>query len=511
MKRSGQWLLPPTLLLIAALISACGGGGSSGALGTGGAPPPKIIPTAPVQTVAPTSPPTQSPPSPQACISSPSLSSLIRRPAARTFGHNTAAYDQTHLEVYYRAHALSRAISKETAAFDGVTSENEIGPGFDGTTMHVVTVAPSRLRAAEEYFKNRPEVAAVSRVALRSLKTDNPIVPNDPQFNCTTQWDFFAIGMEHAWGYSTGNPGVQIAVIDTGFDPTHPELAGKVAFFETINKGNGSIDSNPASIVDTDGHGTNVSGIAADDTNNAAALAGVGFNVRLQEYKIFDSTGNASVADETKAISEAVAHGAKVINLSLGGSACPDSPDSAEAAAVANAISKGVVVVAAAGNEAPACTRLSYPAGYAGVIAVGASAINDSTPSHLVEYVASYSNYSASPTNALTLVAPGGDPSGNRDPDQLHWITNIYSKSAKAPACNSQPCEVLIAGTSQATPHVAGAAALLFSKTPAISPGQIKTLLQNTADNINAGVKQGAGRINVYRALAVDSGDPSPP
>lgn len=506
MKHWGRLLLP-TLLLIAALISACAGGGSSGALGPGG--PPKIIPTAPVQTIAPT----QSPPSPQACISSPSLSSGLRRPTARIFGREAGANDETHLEVYYRIAALSRAdrSKKRIASFDGVTSDNEIGPGLNGTSMHVVTVAPSRLHAAEQYYRNRPEVAAVSRVARRVLKADNPVVPNDPQFDCTTQWDFFAIGMEHAWGYSTGNAAVQIAIIDTGFDPTHPELTGKVPFFETINKGNGSVDSNPASIVDTDGHGTNVSGIAANNTNNGVGLAGVGFNVRLQEYKIFDTAGNASVADETKAINEAVAHGAKVINLSLGGSRCPDSPDSAEAAAVANALSKGVVVVAAASNDAPGCTRLSYPAGYAGVISVGASAINDSTPSHLVEYVASYSNYSSTPTNALTLVAPGGDPSGNRDPDPLHWITNIYSKSAKSPACTSQPCEVLIAGTSQATPHVAGAAALLYSKTPGISPSQIKTLLQNTADNINAGVKQGAGRINVYRALAVDSGDPSPP
>lgn len=505
MKHPTQWLLVPTSLLIMALTSACGGGGAGGAaLGTGGGTPP---------TIAPTGSPSQPPPAPQACISSPSLSSVTRRPASsRLFTQSGAVYDESHLEVYYRTRSLSGARSaKQVASFDGVISDNEIGPGFDDTVMHVVTVTPTHLHSAQSYLKNQPEVAAVSRVPLRGLKTDTAVVPNDPQFDCTTQWDFFAMGMEHAWGYSTGNPSVQIAVIDTGFDPTHPELAGKVPFFETINKGNGTIDTSLASIVDTDGHGTNVSGIAADDTNNGVGLAGVGFDVRLQEYKIFDSSGNASVVDEIKAINEAVAHGAKVINLSLGGNQCPDTPDPSEAAAIAKAIGKGVVVVAASGNDAPKCTKISYPAAYTGVIAVGASAIDDSTPSHLIEYVAPYSNYTATSTNSLTVVAPGGDPSSTRDPDPLHWITNIYSKSATSAPCKSRPCEVLIAGTSQAAPHVSGAAALLFSKTPAIVPAAVKTLLRNTADNINAGAKQGAGRINVYRALAVDSGDPSPP
>jgi len=505
LKHPTKFFLIPTLVLIPALLSACGGGGGgASALGP-------IAATPPTTTPAPTSPPTLAP-VPLACIPSVSSNSVVRQASRRIFANGGAAYDDSHLEVYYRAHVSGTGRSSaRIASFDGVTSENEIGPGFGGTIMHVVTVAPSRLRAAQSFFKKQPEVAAVLRVPLRGLKTDSPVVPNDPQFDCSTQWDLFTIGMENAWGYSTGNPSVQIAVIDTGFDPTHQELAGKVAFFETINKGNGTIDTRPASVVDTDGHGTNVSGIAADNTNNGVGLAGVGFNVRLQEYKIFDSSGNASGVDLIKAINEAVAHGAKVINLSLGGMQCPDSPDPSEAAAVASALSKGVVVIAASGNDAPKCTQLSYPAAYAGVIAVGASAIDDSTPSRLSEYVAPYSNYTGTSTNSLTLVAPGGDPSGTRDPDPLHWITNIYSNKAKSPACTHQPCEVLIAGTSQATPHVSGAAALLISKTPAISPGQIKALLQRTADNINAGPKQGAGRINVYRAMAVDSGDPSPP
>jgi serine protease len=276
---------------------------------------------------------------------------------------------------------------------------------------------------------------------------------------------------------------------------------------------------------DNDGHGTDVAGIAAATGNNAFGFTGVAYNSPLMIFRVFPdppsggcpptSTSNqctASGTDVGKAITDAVTAGAKVINLSLGGS----GPDSAEDAAVFNAIAAGVVVVAASGNEGIA--TLDFPARDSGVIAVGASSIDDSVPSAPVESVAGYSNYNATNASSWGIVAPGGDPSNGNDADDLHWIENIYTSTA-VPAgsfCSSPDfanetgnCRVLIAGTSMATPHVTGAVALMLSVNSGLTPLTIKTTLCSTARAIN-NTKQGCGRLDVYRAVAAAVNDPTP-
>ncbi|MDP9017446.1 MAG: S8 family serine peptidase, partial [Candidatus Eremiobacteraeota bacterium] len=263
-----------------------------------------------------------------------------------------------------------------------------------------------------------------------------------------------------------------------------------------------------AAVQDQDGHGTNVAGIATAIGNDAAGFAGVAWNVKLQVYRIF-ANGNACTTDEAKAIYDAVAKGANVINLSLG-SAQSGGPDQAERDAITFAIAHNVLVVAASGNERTQGNEvLDFPAEYPGVLSVGASALNDNnsgSPAGAKEYVASYSNSGP----GLGLVAPGGDPSGTSDTDVLHWISNLYSTTGNPPCSKPADCYVLIAGTSQATPHVTGAAALLLSINPALSPAQLSQILESTADDIGD-VNQGHGRLNVYRALAAASGDASPP
>ena len=193
--------------------------------------------------------------------------------------------------------------------------------------------------------------------------------------------------------------------------------------------------------------------------------------------------------------------------MSLGAS----GPDTAEEAAVAQAIANGVVVVAASGNETAA--TLDYPAADPGVIAVGASSIDDSNPASIAESVANYSNYDST-NQSWGVVAPGGDPSGNLDSDDLHWIENIYSSTAGS-SCSidfagaSGDCRTLIAGTSQATPHVSGAAALMLSVNGLLTPALVKATLCTTARNIG-NVKEGCGRLDVYRALARTVNDPNP-
>jgi len=251
--------------------------------------------------------------------------------------------------------------------------------------------------------------------------------------------------------------------------------------------------------------------------------------------------------------------GANVISMSLGGgggtgnSGCTGNgvdADSAEGAAIAYAIRNNVIVVAAAGNSAGDGVGVSAPGCDSGVIAVGATSLDDGTAngtgtfggtsSAPVEYVASYSQY-ASPGTAINsssawgIVAPGGDPSGDTDEDDLHWIENIWTTTPYESSASDQnflgecgpdypngasttgtvDCRTLIAGTSMATPHVAGAVALILSVSNAYStPALMKGLLCSTADKLTTSgstQNQGCGRLNVYRAMATALGDTSLP
>ncbi|GAC1424328.1 MAG: hypothetical protein NVSMB5_18300 [Candidatus Velthaea sp.] len=405
------------------------------------------------------------------------------------------------------------------------TRVSDLGEIEPATIGRVVTIAPGAdLQAAMASYRRIEGVTSVSPLHVRrpmSVPLTAQVTPNDTYFKPYEQWDMYQIGMPSAWAYTKG-AGATIAVIDTGVDSKQNDIGpvgatNKLTFAETVLSGTTSVGAT----TDSDGHGTNVAGIAGAITNNAFGFAGVGYNVSLQAYKVIGgSTG--STADEAIAIGDAVKNGADVINLSLGGA----DFDQVEHDAVISAINNGVVVVAAAGNcgyvPSSGCDGavnvLDYPAGYDGVISVGASAYNDSNtmlPGTGTEFVPGYSQGASN----LSLVAPGGGARGQggditavSDNDLLHWIYNIYSTTG-SPACSDpKNCKALFVGTSQATPHVAGAAALVVAAKGrhVLSPAQIKTLLESTADDISD-PKQGHGRLNVYRALAAATGDTAPP
>ncbi len=387
----------------------------------------------------------------------------------------------------------------------------------------------------------------VSRSAKRYLLSTTAALTNDPYLQGFSpsnappfyessavpgQWDLHQICAANAWGYGNENttektyPGAKggtarIAIIDTGADLTHPELAGRVIYQESVLNGTVTTDN----MHDNDGHGTDVAGIAGAAANNALGFAGVAYAAPLMIFKVFpdppdggcigspkDPRCSTDGADVAIAIRDAVTHGAKVINLSLGA----PTPDTAEENAVASAIAAGVVIVAASGNERAA--NLDYPANDPEVIAVGASALDDSK-STIAEKVAAYSNYSASNPGNWGLVAPGGEPASDNDADDLHWIENIYTSTAadgsSADACvpdrggTTADCRIFIAGTSQAAPHVTGSVALLLGVAPSLTSGMIKSLLCSSAIPI-AGGHAGCGKLNVYRALAQAVGDPHP-
>jgi serine protease len=354
--------------------------------------------------------------------------------------------------------------------------------------------------AAAASLRGVPGVASAGPVILRHKLT---VTPNDPWYSDAvgdpTQWDFFTIGMPNAWGVTESSNTVRIAIIDTGYDMYNPDLTSKVVTNGTIvyDLGTGLPDTG-ASIEDKDGHGSDVSGIAAADTNNATDVAGVGWSTMLLEARVFPygcNTG-ANTEDIAAAINWAVANGAKVINLSLGG-ATPD--DTYEEPAVAQAINEGVVVVAAAGNDGT--DTIDYPAADPGVIAVGASGNCDDTqnvPGSGHECVATYSNYGSQ----LSVVAPGGNPDAAQQNcttpsciDYLQWILNL--DSTEGPYTEQLG---LFAGTSQATPHVSGAVALMWAIDSSLTPSQALSIIKSSADNIDD-PHQGSGRLDVYNAL----------
>jgi subtilisin family serine protease len=493
--------------------------------------------------------------------------------------------------------------SREQAA--GGTMVNQLAFAQTGKVIHILSVPAAQMTTAAATLRSQSGVESVAPTGLRRYTTavTTPYFPNDPYFNGFTapqntlagnaapttfqiapfeessavpgQWDMHAIGLEHAMGYSQagngsgitnsnalGSSSVKIAIIDTGEDPNHPELASKISYQRCfITNAAGTAQSTSNFETDPLGHGTDVAGIAAAATGNGLGFTGVGGNVMIAAYRVFptpddncssetstDPQCGSSTADIAAAINDAVAQHVDVISMSLGGDDCTSpgvDSDPVEGAAVANAIAAGIVVVAASGNSGG--SGVTTPACDTGVIAAGATALADGTPNGSgnslgtanapVEYVASYTQFGT--TNSIRsdsswgIVAPGGDPSSSAtDNDNLHWIENIWTSTPYTSSSsdtnftgectadyggtsNTTDCRTLIAGTSMATPHVAGAAALILSATggassPYHTSAAMKTLLCSTADDLGgtSAAIQGCGRLNVYTAMATALHDP---
>ena len=571
MRRRGIHFLPLISGLTAIVtLAACGGGGGGG--GTPPTPPPTPTPTptfAPGSVAVYCNP--NNPNAPQSRVRSDHARSFAgealshRRfsaPAATELVPGVVSVTYDRAQFFARREAL---ISRATNA--GATVAQQLDFAATGKVLHILRVRNGSEDAVIAAIKADPAVLAAGRSVYRHTESTTPAFTNDPYLQGFTptntppfyegsavpgQWDAHVVCAPDAWGYANANstgstfPGaaggsanVPIAIIDTGADLTHPELmpASRITYAESDI--NGTTTVGVSTMHDDDGHGTDVAGIAAASGNDNLGFAGVAYNAPLMIFKVFpdppcpktpqnpNGDCEASSSDIALAIKHAVAQGAKVINLSLGAS----TPASDEESAVANAIAQGVIVVAAAGNGDPntgiAVGSIDFPAADPGVIAVGASAIDDTNPSTPLLKVASYSNYAAG-SNNWGVVAPGGDPCPGsapgtpcNDADNLHWIENIYSSTATVPGtCKGDyptetgtvDCRVLIAGTSQATPHVSGAAALLLSVGASQSPSSMQSLLCSTARVLETSATnsthQGCGELDVYHAMNVLLNDP---
>lgn len=520
-----------SLAMAATLISACGGGGGGGV-------------------VTPQPSPSSTPQTSVACPSSGSLPTSIsvaaqtataRRRMPETHAVALPYVAGTLAVTYARQTNLGRLVSQVEALHGSVASDLEL----NSSRTKIVRVDSSRIDDAMASFKNIPGVKSVSRVAYRARLT---VAANDPYYlgfgvpapyfessASPGQWDMHVINAEAAWDDITATAPVvgthaPIAVVDTGVDVTHPELSSGtiirarcfVTYPDTSSQTTGQY------VTDTDGHGTNVAGIATGNTDNGFGFASASFDAKLMAYRVFpadptsgcDSANPPSqcfldTADEASAIQDAVNNGAKVINLSLGGDQ-PCLTSDPEYQAVEYAIGHNVVVVAASGNgkgnPAVGQSQLDCPADDPGVIAVGASAVDDSMPGIEAFKVASYSNYlmtHGTSNGGAFLVAPGGDPASTSDGDDLHWIEHIYSSTAvQAGDCgpdfdslsSTGDCKILIAGTSMATPHVAAVAALILAVKPNYTPAQVAAALCNGAADIGD-AKEGCGQLDANAAV----------
>lgn len=306
-------------------------------------------------------------------------------------------------------------------------------------------------------------------IALTQEITDDPGILNN------LQWGMFVVKAADenisGWNLSKGNPSVKVAIVDTGIDLDHEDLKNKIV------KSNNCTDSKDAD--DHYGHGTHVAGIAAATTNNNLGVAGLGYNTSLLNAKGLSDRGSGYYSWIANCIVWAADNGASIINMSLGGTSRSYTLEDA----VNYAFNKGAVLIAAAGNSGNS-TRY-YPAAYRNVIAVAATDASDSK--------ASFSNWGS----WVNVAAPG---------------VSIYSTFPNHQNAFSIFNYGNASGTSMATPHVAGLAALIFGSR-AFSNTQVINFINNYADQIpGTGFYWNYGRINAYGSLlaAVSEGAPLP-
>jgi len=342
-----------------------------------------------------------------------------------------------------------------------------------GIGVQVVTVPKGQEKEKVKAYSANAKVAyAEPDFAAQALGS-----PDDPGF--VNQWGMITVQATQAWDVTTGSPSINIAILDTGVDLDHPDLADKIVDNKNFSSSN--------TTDDVYGHGTHVAGIAAAITNNGIGVAGLGYAATIMNVKVLGDTGSGTYSSVASGIIWAADNGADVINLSLGGT----SESQTLQDAVNYAWSRGVVVVAAAGNNGK--SDLFYPAGYANCIAVAATDANGEKPL--------WSNYG----DWVDVAAPGRE---------------IYSTFKDGSYGYKS-------GTSMAAPHVSGLAALVFTTVSDTNGDgklndEVRSRIEATCDDIGvSGI--GYGRINAARAVGgvavlpgtisgqvTDAGDGSP-
>jgi serine protease len=359
--------------------------------------------------------------------------------------------------------------------------------------VHVVRLAPGASAAAVmAAYRGSALVEYVEQDAYAYASA----TPNDPLFSTSQAWHYNQVNLPSAWDVTTGSAAIIVAVLDTGIRDDHPDLVGITAGTNSHNFFNGADDANyrdpgcPTVAVSQLSHGTHVAGTVAAMTNNSTGVAGVNWGgaagTKIMAIRVLGEDipsvqcGVGFLSDVADGITYAADHGARVINMSLGGTAGSTTMDTAIDYA---RNTRGVVIFAAAGNNS--CGAVEYPARNANVIPVAATGnTSPITP-------ASYSACGAELT-ARGIAAPGG--AGSFGVWSTSWSPSVGFVYAG------------FTGTSMATPHAAGVAALMLSRGIA-SPATIQSVLRSTAACPSGftcpNTQLGAGVINAAAAVGV--------
>ncbi|MFA5995650.1 MAG: S8 family peptidase [Patescibacteria group bacterium] len=370
------------------------------------------------------------------------------------------------------------------------TTPQHILVRFNDSSFGIVKV--NKRSSLDAQINEIKQNKTVRNVALNYERTIQEIIPNDASWleqYSINETAAASIDVSQAWTVTKGSKKVRIAIIDTGVDLDHPDLAKKIwinkdeiaangqdddknGYIDDVNGWNFIEDNNnPNPVPNTSGkndglsHGTHVAGIAAAKTNNTVGIAGVAWKAKIMPIRISDSSGVMTDADVAEGIQYAIDNGAAVINLSLGGLGYSSVLDDV----IQTALNKGIVVVAAAGNNHRNMNLLPfYPVCSAGVI--GVSAINENN------HIEAYSNYG---TNCVDIAAPG---------DNI--ISTAYNGDYEE-----------YSGTSMATPVIAGIAALLKAQENAVTPTEVTAALKDSAVDIDIPAVYGVGRASAVGAL----------
>lgn len=332
-------------------------------------------------------------------------------------------------------------------------------------TVGVYTMLPRNVGASELR-------AALSRIDgvvwVEPERTVTALAaPNDPRF-----WDQKALlkmQVARAWETSPGSSSVIVGVVDSGVGP-HPDLAGRI-----LPGYNVADPDHPDDTSDGNGHGTAVAGIIAAGVHDHSGIAGVTQRVRILPVVVLDADGVGTDVGAAQGIIWAVDHGADVINVSLGGQWASSALESA----VQYADRRGVVVVAAVGNDGNGTVR--YPAALSEVIAVAGTDSSDEPAA------------SSNQGPEVDVAAPG-----------VHVLSTGFLDESQ-----STPTTLAFSGTSFSAAFVAGLAALILSKDPSLDPGAVRALIEDGATDVGAPGRDpatGEGRVDAAASLSLMAG-----
>lgn len=422
--------------------------------------------------------------------------------------------------------SLAALSSAEKKIYTGCSSVDEISRQFN--SLSVQRIALGKKSAQAVFVVKFPAGTDINKAISSYLASDKVeyaepdhigsasgaqgITPNDQyfsrQYGLKNNGSFSLspaiagadIEMENAWNIETGDTSVVVATIDSGCKLDHPEFAGRIwknygeiASNSTDDDNNGKVDdvqgwdfaNNDNNPTDDHGHGTNVTGIIGANGNNSIGYARVDWKSKQMILKGLDNTGFGYYSWWADAIYYAVDNGARVINMSLAGQSSSTTLQNA----ITYAFNNNVLVVVCMGNDNSGTPV--YPANCTNVLAVGSTNPNDTRTNPFFWSSTSGSNYGSH----ISVVAPGNYIYG------LDHTSNTNYNSYWG-------------GTSQATPHVAGLAALLIAQDPSRTPATLKSIIETTAEDqvgnpsedvAGFDIYYGHGRINAFLALSLST------